>query len=96
MIHLPGQITSVECNVGAAEGRDVPGRGRPASLRPAGLAHAHVEVKQPTPTPGEDQERPGEGGSQMATSLGQPTPLGRPLSWVLVWKLRSTATFAYH
>ena len=46
VIHLPGQITRVECNVGAAEARDVPERGRAASLRPAGLAHARVEVKQ--------------------------------------------------
>ena len=72
VIHLPGPITSVECNVGATEGRDVPERGRPGSLRLDGLARACVEVKQPTPTLGGDQERPGEGGGQTATSLGRP------------------------
>ena len=72
VIHLPGPITSVECNVGATEGRDVPERGRPATLRPVGLAHARVKAMQPTPTLRGDQERPGEGGGQMATSLGRP------------------------
>ena len=57
--------------VGATEGRDVPERGQPASLRPVGLARARVKAMQPTPTPGGDQERPGEDGGLMATSLGR-------------------------
>jgi hypothetical protein len=72
VIHLSGQIISMECNVGTTEDRDVSERGPPASGRPASLARARVKAKQPTPTPWGDQERPEEGGGQMATSPGRP------------------------
>ena len=55
-------------NVGATEGRDGPEGGRRASPRPAGL-QPRVEATQQTPTPGTDQEHPGEGGGQMAITL---------------------------
>ena len=46
-------------------------RERPVGLPQAGLARARVKAMQPTPTPGGDQERPGEDGGLMATSLGR-------------------------
>ena len=45
--------------------------GRPASLRPAGLARGCVGPKQLTPTPREDQRRPREGDGHVTTSLGR-------------------------
>ena len=44
----------------------------PASPRPAGLARAGVEATQLSPTPRDDQKRPGKGGGQMATFPGLP------------------------
>jgi hypothetical protein len=70
-IHLPGRSLVYKYNVGAMEGQDVPEGGRPASPRPAGLARARIEVKQLTPTPGEDQKGPGEGSGQMVASPGR-------------------------
>ena len=71
-IHLPGRSQAYDCNIGATEGRKEPEGGRLVSPRPAGLARAGVEATQLSPTPGEDQKRPGEGSGQMATSPGQP------------------------
>jgi len=57
-------------DVGATEGRGAPEGGRPAYPRAAGLVTVCVKTKQLSPTPGMNQERPGEGGGQTATILG--------------------------
>ena len=71
-IQLLGRSQASTRNDGAMEGRGEPEGGRPASHRPAGLAHAAIEATQLPPTPGGNQGRPRKGGGQMATLLGRP------------------------
>ena len=84
------------------EGQDELEPGRPASLRPAGLARGCVGPKQLTPTPGEDQRRPGEGGGHVATILGRPASPGRPAPLCsvshpgFVWKTSAPTLAAYN
>ena len=88
--HLPGTITSVHVR------RRCNGGPRGARGRPGGQVTACVKTKQLSPTPGVNQECPGEGGGQTTMILGWPAPPGSRLSPVFAWKLSLPTSAAYN